>query len=197
MTSRFGFAAAALLLAGSFAGSAAAEEHVVKMMNANGKGKFMLFEPEFIKANVGDTVKFVPTNKGHNAEMIPGLWPEGAAEFKGELNQEAVLAIDKPGIYGIKCLPHYPMGMIGMVVAGDPTNKAQLDTYKPAGTAHKRFDALNSEENGAPLFNRAIAPAYPTGSTFKPITAMAALEEGVITPSTPIHGTGYRGPSPN
>lgn len=146
MTSRFGFAAAAaFLLATSLAGAASAEEHVVKMMNANGKGKFMLFEPEFIKANVGDTVKFVPTNKGHNAEMIPDLWPEGAAELKGELNQEIVLTVDKPGIYGIKCLPHYPMGMLAMVVAGDLTNKAQLDSYAPPGSAQKRLDALKEQ----------------------------------------------------
>lgn len=138
-------ATVALMTAGSFAGSASSEEHVVKMMNANGKGKFMLFEPEVVHAKVGDTVKFVPTNKGHNAEMIPDLWPEGAAEFKGDLNQEAVLTIDKPGIYGIKCLPHYPMGMIGAVVAGDQTNKAQLESYKPAGSATKRFEELNAK----------------------------------------------------
>ncbi len=64
-------------------GAASAEEHIVKMLNSDGKGKFMLFEPGVIKAKVGDTVKFVPTNKGHNAEAIPALWPEGAAEFKG------------------------------------------------------------------------------------------------------------------
>ena len=54
----------------------------------------------------------------------------------------------------------------------------------------KRYDALSSEENGAPLFNRAIAATYPTGSTFKPITAMAAMEEGVITPSTTLIDNG-------
>lgn len=138
-------AATAFALAGPFAFPASAEEHVVKMMNANGKGKFMLFEPEVVHAKVGDTVRFVPTNKGHNAEMIPDLWPEGAAEFKGKLNEEIVLTLDKPGIYGIKCLPHYPMGMIGAVVAGDPTNKAQLDTYKPASSAVKRYEELKAK----------------------------------------------------
>ncbi|MCC7252466.1 pseudoazurin [Hyphomicrobium sp.] len=147
MISRFGLAAvAALLLAAPFAGSASAEEIEVKMLNNNGKGKFMLFEPEVIKAKVGDTVKFIPTNKGHNAEMIPDLWPEGAAEFKGKLNEEIVLTIEKPGVYGIKCLPHYPMGMIALVVAGDELpNKGQLDTYKPSGTAQKRYDALKEQ----------------------------------------------------
>lgn len=147
MTSRFGLAAAAaLLLAGSFAGSASADEIEVKMLNNNGKGKFMIFEPEFIKAKVGDTIKFIPTNKGHNAETIPDLWPEGAGEFKGKLNEEVVLTIEKPGVYGIKCLPHYPMGMIALVVAGDDLpNKGQLDTYKPSSSAQKRFDALKEQ----------------------------------------------------
>ena len=41
----------------------------------------------------------------------------------------------------------------------------------------------SGEENPAPLVNRATEGAYPTGSTFKPITAMAALEHGVINPT--------------
>lgn len=146
MTSRFGRGAVAVLLAAVFAGPACAEEHVVKMLNNNGKGKFMLFEPEFIKAKVGDTVKFVPTTKGHNAEMIPKLWPEGAEEFAGKLNEEVVLKIEKPGVYGIKCKPHYPMGMLAMIVAGDELpNKEQLESYKPAGTAQKRYDELKAQ----------------------------------------------------
>jgi penicillin-binding protein 2 len=37
-----------------------------------------------------------------------------------------------------------------------------------------------------PLVDRAIAGVYPTGSTFKPIVAEAALSNGIITPSTPL-----------
>lgn len=44
-----------------------------------------------------------------------------------------------------------------------------------------------------PLYNRALLGTYAPGSTFKPVTGIAALEEGIITPSTRILDTGvYR-----
>jgi penicillin-binding protein 2 len=87
----------------------------------------------------------------------------------------------------------------GAYVAMDPTNGEilALGSYpsfdanefaKPI--SQRRYEQLSSEENGAPLFNRAIAATYPTGSTFKPITAMAALQEGVITPASTIFDDG-------
>jgi penicillin-binding protein 2 len=55
----------------------------------------------------------------------------------------------------------------------------------------KKLDALSSDELGKPLFDRAIQGGYPTGSTFKLITATAALQSGLITPSTPLNDPGF------
>ena len=59
------------------------------------------------------------------------------------------------------------------------------------GIKQSVFDRLNSEANGAPLIDRAIAGGYPVGSTFKLITASAALQGGLITPDTPLYDPGY------
>jgi len=42
-----------------------------------------------------------------------------------------------------------------------------------------------------PLFNRAISGRYMTGSTIKPLLALAALEENIITPEKKIYSPGY------
>ncbi len=50
----------------------------------------------------------------------------------------------------------------------------------------------------APMYNRAIQGRYPPGSTFKMVTAVGALEEGIITPTDKIRDTGkymYYAPS--
>ncbi|HXF31317.1 MAG TPA: penicillin-binding protein 2 [Solirubrobacterales bacterium] len=60
---------------------------------------------------------------------------------------------------------------------------------KPLST--KQYEALSSEETGDPLFNRAIESSYPTGSTYKLMTALAGLENGYITGSTVVDDNGY------
>lgn len=59
-----------------------------------------------------------------------------------------------------------------------------------AGISQSNFDKLNTDPT-LPMFNRAVGGAYPPGSTFKMITASAALQEGVVTPDTTFNCPGY------
>lgn len=111
-----------LALAGLMALSPAlAEEFVVEMLNKGTKG-VMVFEPDFVQAQPGDTIKFVPTDKGHNVESIKGFLPDGVKKFRSKPNVEYVLTVDAEGLYGIKCTPHYAMGMVALISVGEPVN---------------------------------------------------------------------------
>lgn len=118
-----------------------AAEHEIHMLNKGEKGN-MVFEPDFIQAVTGDTIRFIPTDKTHNAESIPGMLPEGAEPFKGKVNEEITITVTAEGVYGIKCLPHYPMGMVALVVVGEPVNLDEAKGLKHPGMAKKRFEAI-------------------------------------------------------
>ena len=131
---------AAIVLAATALPALAAEVEV-KMIN-RGEDGTMVFEPSLIKIAVGDTVKFVPTDKSHNAETISGLLPEGAEPFKGRISQEVSVTFTVPGAYGVKCLPHFAMGMVALVVVGDdPANLEVIKTAKVPPKARERLDA--------------------------------------------------------
>jgi penicillin-binding protein 2 len=67
-------------------------------------------------------------------------------------------------------------------------------TYEPSALTPPMTQAQVNElirnETTAPLLDRATEGEYPTGSTFKLITALAALENGVITPNSVINDPG-------
>ena len=132
--------AAALLVISLPAGAA---EFEIKMLN-KGAGGAMVFEPSLLKIASGDTVKFVATDRTHNAESIAGMLPEGAKKFAGKINEEITVTFEQPGIYGIKCLPHYGMGMVAMIVVGTPANEEQAKAVTHPGAAKQIFAALFS-----------------------------------------------------
>jgi pseudoazurin len=96
-----------------------AAEHEVQMLNQGPAGQRNWFEPAVVYAQPGDTIRFVPTDKGHNSAAV--VVPEGAEEWKGKLSQEVSVALDVPGLYAYKCTPHFGLGMVGLVAVGDPS----------------------------------------------------------------------------
>lgn len=126
------------------AGAALAETHTVEMLNRSDDGQYMVFEPAYLEVAPGDTVTFVPTDPSHNAETIPGLLPEGGETFKGKFNQEVSITPTKEGVYGVKCLPHYGMGMVALIKVGqgEPGNLADAATVTHPGKAQDNMTAL-------------------------------------------------------
>ncbi|MGR3761185.1 pseudoazurin [Roseobacteraceae bacterium NS-SX3] len=137
MFKSFAMAAALAVLAGA----AGAETHEVKMLN-KGEAGTMVFEPAYVKAEVGDVIHFVPTDKGHNVESIDGMLPEGVESFKTKFNKEFSLTVDQEGLYGVKCTPHYGMGMVALIQAGEATNLEDAQAVKQKGKSKGRFKEL-------------------------------------------------------
>lgn len=134
-------AALALGAAVILAGAANAAEFEIKMLNKGEKGT-MVFEPDFVRVAPGDTVRFVPTDKGHNAETIKGMIPEGAEPFKSKFGEEFTVTFDKDGVYGVKCAPHYAMGMVALIEVGQPVNLEEAKAVKHTGKAKTVFAEL-------------------------------------------------------
>ena len=104
-----------------------AADQTVEMLNKLNK-ESMVFEPKIVRVNVGDTVLWKATDKGHNVEFIKKGVPEGVDKFKSKYNKDTEYKFTIPGIYAYWCTPHKNMGMIGFVVVGD--DKSNLDEIK-------------------------------------------------------------------
>ena len=108
----------------------------------------MVFVPRILKIQPGDTVKFISASKGHNTESIKGMLPAGVEKWKSKIGKDFELTLDKPGIYGYKCTPHFGVGMVGLVVVEGDNWQANLEDAKKAkkvGKSKKIFKEIWSE----------------------------------------------------
>ena len=136
------FAVGLAMLIGS---PALAADHQVKMLNKGEMGA-MVFEPALVQVEPGDTVTFVPTDKGHNAETIAGFLPGGAEAFKGKISQEITATFTVPGAYGVKCTPHLGLGMVALVVVGGDTSNLEAGKQvKMPKKAQERFELIYAQ----------------------------------------------------
>lgn len=156
-----GFSAAALL--GASAVRAIAQDtpvvHEVQMLNEHpddSKEK-MVYVPDLIRANPGDTIRFISSNPGHNIQSMKDMLPEGVEKFKSTIGEDYDLVLSVEGAYGIGCTPHSSVGMVMLVLFGDVAgNYEALKELRQNGKAKKRYedifaraDALLAEEAAA------------------------------------------------
>ena len=97
----------------------------VKMLNKNDAGDRMVFSQELIHAEVGDVIRFLPTDRNHNAQSVKGALPDGQKSFKGKQNKEVEYTITESGLTAVICAPHQTMGMVALIVVGGDLSNAQ------------------------------------------------------------------------
>ncbi|MFC7066982.1 pseudoazurin [Brucella rhizosphaerae] len=137
---RFAIPFAAFGLCFAMAVPALADNIEVHMLNKGADG-VMVFEPAYIKANPGDTITFIPVDKGHNVRSIKDMIPTTAEKFKSKINENYVLSVTEPGAYLVKCTPHYAMGMVALIVVGEnPANLEQIVSAKKPKLVQTRLD---------------------------------------------------------
>ncbi|MCK7550944.1 pseudoazurin [Marinobacter goseongensis] len=127
--------AVALTLA---SGAALAAEHVIEMKNSGADGA-MVFEPGFLKAEPGDTVKFVLADQAHNSASV--AVPEGAEGWQGAINEEITVTLNEEGVYVFNCTPHAVLNMAGVIQVGEAVNydsaKAAVEKLSAAAVTNK------------------------------------------------------------
>ena len=116
-----------------------AAEHQIKMLNS-GKDGIMVFEPAFIQAAKGDTVKFIKTDPSHNSSSF--FTPKGASAWKGKMDEEIVVKLDVEGVYMYQCDPHKSMAMVGVIQVGKPVN---LEDAKKEAATYSKTLAMNKD----------------------------------------------------
>ncbi|RJL10558.1 pseudoazurin [Paracoccus siganidrum] len=148
MTPRNFFLATAMAaLTGLAALPALAAEHEVQMLNRGEAGP-MVFEPAFIRAEPGDVIRFLPTDKSHNVESIKEILPEGVEVFKSRINDAFDLTVTEAGLYGVKCTPHLGMGMVALIQVGEgPFDLETAQTVKLPKKARERLDEAIAQVN--------------------------------------------------
>ena len=107
--------------------NANAADQTIEMLNKQGK-ESMVYSKKVVKVDIGDTVFWKATTKGHNVEFIKGGVPNGVEKFKTKYNVDAEYTFTIPGIYAYWCTPHKNMGMIGFVVVGN--DKSNIEAIK-------------------------------------------------------------------
>lgn len=133
--------ACAALLAAIYVQPADAADYQVRMLN-QGMSGMMQYDPQLLKIAPGDAVHFVATDKGHNVQSIDGMIPAGAKTFSSQIGENQTVTFTVPGVYGFRCTPHGALGMVGLIVVGNPVNEAAAKSAAMPGAAGRVFAKL-------------------------------------------------------
>ncbi|MEM9351158.1 MAG: plastocyanin/azurin family copper-binding protein [Pseudomonadota bacterium] len=105
--------------------------------------ELQVYLPPVVRAKVGDTIKFISQDPGHNAQSNEDWSPEGGTEFKSKIGEDFEVVIETEGAYMYECQPHATAGMIGLLLVGDVSgNYEELKGARFRGKARQRAQAF-------------------------------------------------------
>lgn len=112
-----------------------------------------VFKPRLVRAEIGDTIRFIPTEISHQSSSIEAMLPDGVQGWEGAINGEVSYILPAAGLYGFQCVPHYAAGMVGLIVVEGEGKTDNLDAARTA--SHPGL--------GAPQFAAIFAKAVDRG----------------------------------
>lgn len=123
-----------------------------------------------------DAIKQYIEDAKNDPKKKPGYKTASAGAF-------VVMKVDNGEVIGMGSFPDFDPNDFILAMEGDAQAKEQLEYYLGVG----EYLESGITENDLPLWNRAIMSPYTPGSTFKLVTALAALENGIITPKSSVY----------
>lgn len=118
-------------LVSSFGLSAKPRTYTVEMgTTGSGADRRMGFTPRILRVGVGSSVTFRPGEPTHNCTSTPGMLPPEVKHWNGPIGKPVTVDFDRPGYFGYHCLPHRSMGMVGLIIVGNPKGNINLEAAR-------------------------------------------------------------------
>ena len=97
---------------------------------------------EVVRIDIGDTIEWLPKNKGHNVEFLIG--PKmSSLPVKSKIDERHSVVFTIPGVYLYGCTPHANMGMLGLIIVGNDFHNIEklkeIDLPRVATSVLKRL----------------------------------------------------------
>ncbi len=100
--------------------AAAGEMHVISVIRDADTGQHR-FDRPILHIEPGDTVRINMAGKVFASRLIAGMHPPGAEVWWGQVGENVDVTLTEPGVYGHKCGASYQLGLVGLIVVGDPS----------------------------------------------------------------------------
>jgi len=133
----------------SSVGAMAGTVHTIAVVTDPGSG-LPRFDPPIAVIEPGDAVRIEMAGKVYASRLIAGLHPPGVSGWWGQVGETVEITFTVPGVYGHKCGGTYALGLVGLIVVGDPSpnlEAARAVQHPPA--AARVLDALFAELTAA------------------------------------------------